>query len=114
MKRIARFFLPPAPVLAASVWGIYNYFIDPDPMWRYPKAEALSIIGVVLGLAYLVYNVIAFVRTSRPIVPGMRVMFEVRGGPVVGQVLSVEGSGLVVQTDEGSFQIERNAVDDIV
>lgn len=114
MNRIVRFFALPLLTLAGAAWLIYDHWIAPDPLWRFPKAEAAGPILLVIAVAVLVYNVRTFARTSRPIVPGMRVMFEVRGGPVVGHVLSVQGTGLVVQTPDGSFQIERNAIDDII
>ena len=114
MKRIARFFLPPIFVLAASTWLIYDHWIAPDPQWRFPKAEAAGPLLLLVGVGALVYSVLAFIRTSRPITPGMSVMFDGASGPLVGSVVTVDASSLVVRTTNGDFRIERDAISDIV
>jgi hypothetical protein len=112
MARFRRLLLPTVGLLI-SLWFIYDHWINPDPMWRYPKAEAAGPLFFVIFAPWFLYNVYRVVRPLQLAV-GTRVMFMNGNAPYVGIISSMRGDLCTIRTDAGSFEINRHAIDSIV
>ena len=112
MKRFRPLVLPGFLVLI-SIWLVYDHWINPDPHWRWPKAEAAGPIGLLIGVPYLLYS---FYRVARPyqLAVGMRVMFARGEGYLTGVITEMQGDQIKVRTEEGTFEMDRYAVEGTV
>jgi hypothetical protein len=112
---MARFrpLLMPGLGLLISLWLIYDHWINPDPMWRYPKAEAAGPLFFLIFAPWLLY---ATYRVLRPLElgVGMRVMFMNGNEAVVGLIADIRGDVCTVRTEAGSFEVNRHAIDSVV
>ncbi len=96
-----------------SVWLIYDHWINPDPMVRYPKAEAAGPLFFVIFTPWLVYCIYRVLRPLQLAV-GTRVMFKNGKTPTTGFISAMQGDQCTVRTEAGSYQINRYEVDTIL
>ena len=112
MARFRRLLMPCIGLLI-SLWLIYDCWIDPDPMWRSPKAEAAGPLFFLIFAPWLLY---AIYRVVRPLALGVgtRVMFMNGNEAVVGVITDMRGALCTVRAETGSFEINRHGIDSIV
>ncbi|MFO0593619.1 MAG: hypothetical protein U0441_39120 [Polyangiaceae bacterium] len=103
----------PLVLLVISFGLIYTCYIDPDPEWRYPKAEAAGPIFAVIGVPWLLFSLY---RAAFPykLAVGTRVMFMNGKEAVLGFITQMEGDSIAVKTEHGSFTMNRYEVTGLV
>jgi hypothetical protein len=97
----------PALMLLLGGWSVYDNFIAPNPMWRYPKAEAAAILFTVIGVLWLPFGIYRVMRPL-PVAVGTVVAFTDHDKNMVsGTIVSVNGGACVVRTPRGDYTLDR-------
>ena len=93
----------PLFMVLISLWLIYANWIDPNPTWRFPQAEAAGPLFLLIGVPWLLY---ATYRALRPhqVAVGTFVTF---GNSNVGFLAEMQGDICTVTGDGKAYRLNR-------